>query len=217
MLETLNYTRNPSDIEAVRVTRANMEDVASWCGAEVLTAGKAKFIDVPVYKPQNDRLKKAFIGDFVVFDGRGFKVYMPKSFNASFRKKSNTVNLRPTAGDHPDVALEVVQVVDPSRADALLREVVETSPTVVKKRTIPTAKGGVKHSYLQPSEPQDGPQELSPEQFRQMYQPPIVPDVTPGSVGVTAHPGDMPGVSEEVQIDGETGVAYSAPSPDLVD
>ena len=89
-LKLENYERLPFTIQAVEVTAENMKAVAKWCGGQIRTSGKRgiqKYIKVEVKRALNDRQTMAYIGDFVLKAGSGFKVYTPKAFSESFRKK----------------------------------------------------------------------------------------------------------------------------------
>lgn len=89
-LKLEKYERLPFTIEAVEVTAENMKAVAKWCGGQIRTSGKRgiqKYIKVEVKRALNDRQTQAYIGDFVLKAGSGFKVYTPKAFSESFRKK----------------------------------------------------------------------------------------------------------------------------------
>jgi hypothetical protein len=87
---TEKYIRKPLYVDAVRVTAANFEDIASWCQGEILQAdvpgegvGK-QFIKVRVHNPKHPRQTKAFIGDWLLYTERGYKVYTNKAFHAAF-------------------------------------------------------------------------------------------------------------------------------------
>lgn len=89
-LKLEEYERLPFTIQAVEVTAENIRAVAKWCGGEVRTSGKRgiqKYIKVDVKRALNDRQTMAYIGDFVLRAGSGFKVYTPRAFSESFRKK----------------------------------------------------------------------------------------------------------------------------------
>lgn len=82
------YSRKPFDVDAVRVTEENFEDVAEWCGSEIRTdekSGQRKII-VPVKKPLNANQRIARIGSWVVFSivPIGFKVYSDNAFRNTF-------------------------------------------------------------------------------------------------------------------------------------
>lgn len=86
MLKTHKFARKPFYVDAVRVSDANMEEVAAWCEGEIFNEDGADFILVKVHRPLNERQTQAFIGDWVLFAGSGFKVYTPKAFDKSFEK-----------------------------------------------------------------------------------------------------------------------------------
>lgn len=96
-METRKYSRRPFDVEAIRVTKANMDDVAKWCGGEVVetaateTTRAERFIQVEVHTPANERQSRAFPGDFVLLleGGKSFKVYTTKAFNKNFVLSEN--------------------------------------------------------------------------------------------------------------------------------
>jgi hypothetical protein len=95
MLKTEKFERVPFTIDAVQVTSENMEEVAKWCKGEVKTetfkGRKATFIEVDVSRPMTERQKKAMVGDWVLFAGRGYKCYTNKAFNECFRRPSTPV------------------------------------------------------------------------------------------------------------------------------
>lgn len=87
---TTRYIRKPLYVSAVRVTTANFDEIADWCQGEVQKdempdggTGK-KFIRVRVHNPKNPRQTKAFVGDWILYTERGYKVYTNKAFHASF-------------------------------------------------------------------------------------------------------------------------------------
>lgn len=91
-METVTYVRKPFTVEAVQVTEANIDQVAAWCSGEIRItappkgsrAPELKYIKVNVHRALNDRQTKAYVGDWVLFAGTGFKVYTPKAFEKSF-------------------------------------------------------------------------------------------------------------------------------------
>lgn len=89
-LNIQEFERLPFTVEAVEVTAANMSQVAKWCGGEIKSEGKRgtkKFILIDVKRALNDRQKQAYVGDWVLRAGSGYKVYTPKAFQTSFRQK----------------------------------------------------------------------------------------------------------------------------------
>jgi hypothetical protein len=86
-LKTHKFARKPFYVDAVRVSENNIEEVAEWCKGEVVNNGTDPIhIRVEVNRPLNERQTQAFVGDWVLFAGTGFKVYMPKAFDRSFEK-----------------------------------------------------------------------------------------------------------------------------------
>lgn len=88
-METQKFTRKPFEIDAVQVTPENLEEVAAWCQGEIL-AGESedtaqRHIKVRVHRPLNDRQTKAYPGDWVLYAGKGYKVYTDKAFKTSFQ------------------------------------------------------------------------------------------------------------------------------------
>ena len=94
---TETYTRKPFEIQAVRVTEENMEDVAKWCGGEILTteAGK-RYIKVDVTRPLNEKQTKAFAGDWALKVKSSIKVYTHKAFTHCFDKGTIEKNYVPS-------------------------------------------------------------------------------------------------------------------------
>lgn len=92
MIELNKYTRIAFHVDAVQVTNENLGDVADWCGGEVRTAQNdgvdapkgAAFIKVRVKRPLTPRQTRAFVGDWVLYAGTGFKVYTDNAFKKCF-------------------------------------------------------------------------------------------------------------------------------------
>lgn len=87
---TTQYIRKPLYVAAVRITGANFDEIADWCQGEVQQdeiPGKGtgkRYIRVRVHNPKNPRQTKAFVGDWLLYTERGYKVYTNKAFHASF-------------------------------------------------------------------------------------------------------------------------------------
>jgi len=83
------YIRKPVVIEAVLVTEANINDVARWCGGQVvvdLAKPENTHIKVRVIKPQDEEQTKAFVGRYILKLGKSFKVYTQEAFNKGFEE-----------------------------------------------------------------------------------------------------------------------------------
>lgn len=91
MIDTKKFVRRTFYVDAVQVTLDNLEDVAKWCSGEVRVAKKPestldeKYVKVWVYRPLNERQTMAFVEDWVLYAGTGFKVYSPKAFEKNFK------------------------------------------------------------------------------------------------------------------------------------
>lgn len=90
MIEPVKYARKPFEVDAVRVTAENMAEVATWCRGEVSLEGElpqqTQHIKIEVNNAINERQTMAFVGDWVLKAGKGFKIYTAKAFNKSFVK-----------------------------------------------------------------------------------------------------------------------------------
>lgn len=86
MLKTDRYVRKPFYIDAIQITAENIEQVAEWCQGEIRADDHEDFqyVKVRVHRPLNERQTKAFVGDWILYAGTGYKVYTPKAFQASF-------------------------------------------------------------------------------------------------------------------------------------
>lgn len=85
MLEISRWTRKPFDVEAVQVTEDNAEEVATWCqGTIVRHEEGGDYIKVRVLRVINEKQTRAYIGDWVLYAGTGYKVYTDKAFKKSF-------------------------------------------------------------------------------------------------------------------------------------
>lgn len=97
-LKTDKFARKPLYVDAIQVTDENMEAVAEWCQGDVVKteAPKANYIKVRVHRPMTPRQTQAFVGDWVLYAGKGFKVYNDKAFknyfDAAVVTQSNTEN-----------------------------------------------------------------------------------------------------------------------------
>lgn len=91
MIITNKFARKPFYVDAVRVDDRNIEEVAVWCGGDVRTEAdedglSRRYVKVRVHRPIGDRQTQAFVGDWVLYAGTGFKVYTHKAFLGSFEE-----------------------------------------------------------------------------------------------------------------------------------
>lgn len=95
---TKKYATVTRLIDAVRVTEENMKAVARWCNgtihetdpkiAEQLNqAGHEQvWIKINTQNPINEKQTQARVGDWVLYQNKGYKVYTNASFNRNFEK-----------------------------------------------------------------------------------------------------------------------------------
>lgn len=85
-MQIQKFQRKPFSVEGVRVTDENIAEVADWCLGEVQTNEKSgvKHIRVDAHRPLTERQTMAFVGDWVLFHNRGFKVYTESAFSRNF-------------------------------------------------------------------------------------------------------------------------------------
>ena len=91
---TQKYLRKPLIVDAVQVTAENFAAIAVWCQGTITNndgsdAGDTinpggQHIRVRVHNPKNPRQTKAFVGDWILYTDRGYKIYTQKAFNGSF-------------------------------------------------------------------------------------------------------------------------------------
>jgi hypothetical protein len=92
---TTRHIRKPLYVDAVRVTERNFEEIAEWCQGEIRhdeVTGK-QYIRIRVHKPWNPRQTQAFVGDWLLYTEKGYKVYTHKAFLASFDDASTALQM----------------------------------------------------------------------------------------------------------------------------
>lgn len=100
-IETTRYVRRPIYVDAVRITGDNFVAVAKWCMGNIYNnerderipavgpafdASDAQnyHIRVRVHNPKNIRQTKAYVGDWILYTDRGYKIYTERAFEAAF-------------------------------------------------------------------------------------------------------------------------------------
>ena len=93
---TKKYVRKPLYVDAVQVTEENFEEIARWCFGEIGNIDESpvdrsldvvptkQYIHVKVHHPRTPRQTKAFVGDWILYTERGYKVYTTMAFEANF-------------------------------------------------------------------------------------------------------------------------------------
>lgn len=92
------FSRKSFTVEGVQVTSENMAEVAEWCKGSIYDDKRPennttdpRFIKVRVDNPLTERQTMAFVGDWVLFAGKGYKVYNDMAFRKSFDPKESNV------------------------------------------------------------------------------------------------------------------------------
>lgn len=97
-VQTAKYVRKPLYVDAVRVTRENFEEILHWCQGDIgFTDGRitadgedfaidpdTQYIRIRVHNPQSPRQTRAFIGDWILYTEKGYKIYTEKAFSENF-------------------------------------------------------------------------------------------------------------------------------------
>lgn len=94
---TTKYVRKPLFVDAVQITEMNFAEIAAWCQGEIRRQDSDEIIEkrddftprntyirVRVHNPKNVRQTKAYIGDWLLYTEKGYKVYTEKAFRMSF-------------------------------------------------------------------------------------------------------------------------------------
>ena len=169
MIDTQKYIRKPLYVDAVRITIANFDEIAEWCQGEILEANNKRCIKVRVHNPKNIRQTQAFVGDWLLYTERGYKVYTNKAFHASF----DLVNVETGA---PMTQLEKEQR-EIERLDAPLSEDEEVEIMEQEFQDEPQPEVAVADGSTTPPVPQDKiviseeeQAEMDPETIRELIQ-----------------------------------------------
>ncbi len=118
MLETMQYIRKSFNIDAVQVTGDNIQEVSKWVDSEVRSDDSGQYVKVRVHRPLNDRQTKAYLGDWVLYAGTGYKVYTAKAFAQSFEQVSGESRMVDTSApkrstkNPRDTQVEIVGVIE---------------------------------------------------------------------------------------------------------
>lgn len=99
-VKTEKYVRKPFFVDAAQVTPENIAAVAEWAAGEVICDADGDHVKVRVHRPLNERQTKAFVGDWILYAGTGFKVYTNKAFAGCFERFVEVVEL-PQAEELP--------------------------------------------------------------------------------------------------------------------
>jgi hypothetical protein len=97
------YVRKPLIVLGVQVTKENFMELALWVQGSVFNPDgtqhgeinpEKQYILVRVHNPKSPKQSKAFLGDWILYSDRGYKVYSPKAFTNTF-DPVNAVEFKP--------------------------------------------------------------------------------------------------------------------------
>lgn len=86
-MKTIKVIRKPlPPIDAVQVTVENMDELSKWAEGEIRSEGRRgnQHIFIETSNPISDRQKKAYATDWILYSGKGFKIYPDKQFRKTF-------------------------------------------------------------------------------------------------------------------------------------
>lgn len=90
VIETQKYVRKAFEVDVAQVSAENLAAIAEWCGGAIKSTPSkpgrpgTRYVEVDVHKPQDERYKRAMIGDYILWNGKSFKVYLQNAFKNSF-------------------------------------------------------------------------------------------------------------------------------------
>jgi len=84
-MQTQKFSRKPLYVDAVRVTKDNVQEIADWCDGTVADPDKPRrFIRVHTHRSVTVPKTRAFVGDWVLKSPIGFRVYSNVAFEKAF-------------------------------------------------------------------------------------------------------------------------------------
>lgn len=94
-MKTIKYVRKPLFVDAIKVTEENFDEIAKWCDGDIVTNTDPDgydYIRVRVVNPKSPRQTKAYVGDWLLYTERGYKVYTDKAFKKQFDRAEEEPN-----------------------------------------------------------------------------------------------------------------------------
>jgi hypothetical protein len=113
------------------------EELAAWCQGEIVrdekqTGHRKRHIKVRVHNPKHPRQSKAFVGDWILYTDKGYKVYTNMAFRQSFDETET-----PDAAGVVTPPVPIENIEEPLKAElrdahsaAQTREMLENKPDV---------------------------------------------------------------------------------------
>jgi oligoribonuclease (3'-5' exoribonuclease) len=85
-LQIARFVRKPLYVNAVQVTEENMAEITKWCKGQHVHGVSEQYVKVRVHRATDERQKRAYVGDWVLKFGTGFKVYQHDPFIRDFEQ-----------------------------------------------------------------------------------------------------------------------------------
>lgn len=106
-MQIRKFMRKEFPVDGVQVTDENMSEVAEWCHGMIQSRpnvgrpGERRYIKVQVDNPKTERQTEAYVGDWVLFAGKGFKVYRDQALWNNFYE-TDSGDAEDVYATHPD-------------------------------------------------------------------------------------------------------------------
>lgn len=120
------YVRKPLIVLGVQVTKENFMELALWVQGSVFNPDgtqhgeinpEKQYILVRVHNPKSPKQSKAFLGDWILYSDRGYKVYSPKAFTNTFDPLQGVEKDKATQAEKYDATYTVDEYVDEQEKD----------------------------------------------------------------------------------------------------
>lgn len=97
-MDIQKYTTRPDEVDAIQLTRENIEEVAVWCGGEIITEPKASDpsdVYMALTVPRANGPIDAQVGFYVLKNARGrFEVNSPEIFEKKFGRSYGSARIK---------------------------------------------------------------------------------------------------------------------------
>lgn len=92
------YVKKPEAIEAIQLTRTNVNFLANWCGGRVVRESKPSDrtdVYIALDMPHLDGILRAIVGDYITKDEHGvFGRTKAEIFEISYQREGITANIK---------------------------------------------------------------------------------------------------------------------------
>jgi hypothetical protein len=145
-ISTKRYKRKPIYVDAVQVTPDNFMALAVWCQGEILNNDGtetdentqinpgAQHIKVRVHNPKDARQTRAYVGDWILYTDRGYKIYTQGAFEKSFE---------PVDGEEKDAAVQAEKAAEAGQTTEITGDpTLVTEDTVEPRRSLKEPEAG---------------------------------------------------------------------------